>query len=84
MPISRVRELTAANIVLAAANIAPMLRKKAIRTPAALKNRAVRDCVAKNSASGIAASLNWGSSWIVFRSWSRSLALAARSCIVET
>ena len=36
VPISRVRELTAANIVLAAANIAPMLRKTAITTPAAL------------------------------------------------
>ena len=36
MPISRVRELTAANMVLAAANMAPMLRKMAMMMPGRL------------------------------------------------
>ena len=37
VPISRVRALTAANIVLAEANIAPKVRKTAIRVPAPLR-----------------------------------------------
>ena len=44
VPISRVRELTAEYIVFAEANIAPMVRKTAMRTPIALRNRPVRDC----------------------------------------
>ena len=37
VPISRVRALTAANIVLAAANMAPKVRRTAISVPAALR-----------------------------------------------
>ena len=37
VPISRVRVLTAANMVLAAANMAPKVRRTAIRVPAPLR-----------------------------------------------
>ena len=43
VPISRVRELTAAYIVLAAANMAPIVRRTAISVPAPLRKRLDRD-----------------------------------------
>ena len=43
VPISRVRELTAANMVLAAANMAPKVRSTAIKVPAALRKMLIRD-----------------------------------------
>ena len=47
VPISRVRALTAAYIVLAAANIAPKVRRTAIRVPATFRKLAVIACWAK-------------------------------------
>ena len=59
VPISRVRELTAENIVLAAANIAPNVSSTAINVPAALRKMLDFDWFSKYVDSGIAASLNW-------------------------
>ena len=47
MPISRVRAATAANIVLAAANIAPKVRSTAINVPAPLRKMPDRLWVSK-------------------------------------
>ena len=47
VPISRVRALTAANIVFAAENMAPNVRSTAIRVPAPFKKMPDWLCVSK-------------------------------------